>query len=407
MLYFKNIEIADKYHISLGTVRNWIEASEKGKLNLTLHKKGNRLFIANTSSNTELMSELTQRRKKFRNNKAVKRIKPLNEFYDLFNEKQILEIASGIEAHHEIPHQYNYFNGGADMWDIFTKRMASETSENSFQSVQYLLDISSSSFDAMIQNYKRVNIIDVGCGNAMPARKILEQLIKKNKLGRYIAYDISPTMIEIAKANINSWFGDSVKFEACARDMNHDRFHDLLISEYVREDYDETLNVVLLLGGTVRNMQHPENVYRTIYDSMGKNDIFIEDVKLDSEATRKYFDYDVDATGLSNSLVVSLLNLNPSYYDVELGFDEQAKQRYERIRLKVALEIELNFKKGSHIISLNKGDAVLTWHVLHVKPNDVFVNKDTLGFNVIYSGLTDNRHHMLTMSRIKLPEENL
>ncbi len=85
-----------------------------------------------------------------------------------------------------------------------------------------------------------------------------------------------------------SWFGDSIKFEGYEYDINYDRFSKLLANEYMRGDAENTINLVLLLGGTLSNMRYPDNGYRMIHDSMGINDILIHTSKLDTETTRKY-----------------------------------------------------------------------------------------------------------------------
>ncbi len=74
MLYFSNQELATTHHVSVRTVRNWIEAAKAGKLVLTLHTKGERSFIANTPKNSLLIKELVLKGKKFRPHRAQKTV---------------------------------------------------------------------------------------------------------------------------------------------------------------------------------------------------------------------------------------------------------------------------------------------------------------------------------------------
>ena len=405
MLYFKHIDFAKKFHVSLRTVHNWIEAAALGKLELDLHTEGGKTYVANTAKNLALIATLTESRRKFRNTKANKTISPKPEFYTVFNERQIHDIATNLEIHQEIPRQYNYFNGGADHWDAYAEKLVKEDVPNLINSTIRLLASSQGYIDDLLANYKRVNIIDIGVGNAYPVKNLLTHLLTQKKLSRYIALDISPNILNIAQNNIEHWFGDKVAFEAHELDINYDRFSDLLISEYSRKDAAETVNLVLLLGGTLSNMRTPDAGYKIIHDSMGIRDILIHTTKLDTEATRSYFDFNLNPgeTRLAaiHSLVVDLLNIEKSFYDVEMGYDAIHKQRFERIRLNVALSIKIKFKNGEHTVDLNKGDTILTWRGLQQAADDVYHQLARNDFYLLHSSQTANQEYILTASCIK------
>ena len=130
MKYYKNTEIAALFHVSEKAARNWVEATQQGKLNLELFEKDGRFFIANTSKNMQVMEDLVSERKKFKNTRSYKVITPKPEFYDLFSPEQIYEIITNLEIHREIPRQYSYFNGGAGHWDLYAQRLAAEETPN-------------------------------------------------------------------------------------------------------------------------------------------------------------------------------------------------------------------------------------------------------------------------------------
>ena len=94
----------------------------------------------------------------------------------------------------------------------------------------------------------------------------------ERKLGRYITIIISPTVLDIARHNIEKWFGNKVPFEGYEYDINYDRFSSLLVREYVHKDAKDTVNLVLLLGGTLSNMRKPDGGFKIIHDSMGINE---------------------------------------------------------------------------------------------------------------------------------------
>lgn len=405
MLYFKNVELAEKYHISLGTVRNWIEAAQNGKLDIALHTKDSKSYVANTASNIAAIEQLVKGRRKYRNTKAVKMVTPRSEFYKLYNQEQIYDIVTNLEMHREIPRQYNYFDGGADHWDAFTQRLAAEETPNVLTSTLKLLEKNQGYIDGLLAGYKRVNVVDIGVGNALPVRDLLARLLEQGVLGRYIAIDISAEMLEIARRNLKEWFGDKVAFEGHKLDINYDRFATLLANEYIKKDANNTANLILLLGGTLCNMRAPDGAFKIIHDSMGINDFLIHTQKLDSPETRRHFDFNVDpgssAPAPIHGLVVDLLNIDKSLYRLELGYDEQRHERYERLRFKVALTIKFSFDGGERVIDFNKGDAILIWRSWQQLALEVINQFDRNDFYLLQTSQTEDQEYILTVSRVK------
>ena len=405
MLYFKNTELAETYHITFRTVLNWIQATKDGKLDLDLHTEKNKTYVANTSRNIATITKLVEERRKYRNSKAVKTVSPRPEFYKLYNEEQIYDIINNLEIHHEIPRQYNYFDGGADHWDAYASRLSSEKTPNVVNSTVKLLEINKDYIGRLLEGYKHINVIDVGVGNAYPVRNLLTSLIAQSKLGRYIAIDISPSMLEIARRNIDKWFGSLVVFEGYERDINYDRFSDLMVKDYLKDDGKDTANLVLLLGGTLANMRYSDGGFRVIHDSMGINDILIHTKKLDTIHTRQFFDFSPKPGEAKlapiHGLVLELLNITPSYYELELEYDHQNHQRIERVRLKTAITIKFEFESGERTVEFSKNSTVLVWRAHQQSADDVRRQFDRNEFYLLQTSQTEDQEYILTVSRVK------
>jgi len=402
--YFKNTELAKIYNVSEKSVRNWIQAARDGKLDLQLYEKNGKNYIGDTSKNTALITQLVERGKKYKNTRSYKVVRPTDKFYKLYSAEQILDIISGLEIYREIPRQYNYFDGGAEYWDKYVKRLATEETPNILNSTLKLLDVNQDYLDFLLNNYKRVNVIDVGAGNAWPIKKLLSHLIDEQKLGRYIALDISSQMLKIAEKNIAEWFGDKVHFEGKALDINYDRFSSVIANEYMTKEGKDTINIVIVFGGTIGNLRSPDGAFKVIHDSMGRKDLLIHAIKLDTEATRRYFDFSADAQlqplAPQYKFIVDLLNIDPSYYEVEMGYDQVHSHRFLRIRLKVALTINFDFDGIERSVDLNKDDAILMWRYVH---QDMFATLDQLKrteFHPLHASLTDDGEYLLSISRI-------
>ncbi len=210
MKYFKNIELAKLYHVSEKSVRNWIQAAKESRLDLELYSENGRDYVANTTRNNMVVEQLVEKGKKYKNTRGFKKIYPKKEFYETYNNKQILDIISSITIHREIPIQYSYFDGGAIAWDEYANRMANEVAPNILNQSVELLGVTSSYLDGMFADKTIVNVVDVGPGNGLPVRATLERLLNQGKLGRYIAIDISQDMIDILERNIKKWFGEKI-----------------------------------------------------------------------------------------------------------------------------------------------------------------------------------------------------
>lgn len=405
MSYFRNVELARKYRISEGTVRNWIKTTRDGKLDLTLHDEDGKSYIANVPNNAKIIEKLVEDHRKYRNTIALKAIEPKPAFYETFSENDIYEIVRNIEAHHEIPRQYNYFDGGADEWDSYTQRMADEETPNLLNRTVQLLHDNRSYLDQQFTAYKYVNVIDIGPGNALPVKALLAHLIEQNKLGRYIAIDISPTMLEITRRNIKQWFGDTVEYEEHILDITHERFGNILAGDYLKKDANERRNLVLFLGGTAHNFRNPDDAFRTIHESMNANDLLIYTERLETEEMRpQWFDYTAKPGKLSlapiHRLAFDMLNIDDSFYDVEMGFDERLKQRYTRARFTVALTLRFKFAGGERVINLEKGDAILLWRSWQIT-NQTYMEQYTRNdFYVAHVSQTEDHQYIMAVTQI-------
>jgi uncharacterized SAM-dependent methyltransferase len=405
MLYFTNQELAVAHHVSVRTVRNWIESAKAGKLDLVLHGKGERTYVANTSRNMLVIKRLAENGKKYRPHRSQKTVSPKPEFYDLYTQEQLFDIVSNLEINHEIPRQYNYFGEGAKNWDNYAIRLSEEDAPSLLNASVELLEHNKEYLDHLLQHYEQVNIIDIGVGNAMPVKKFLSHLLEQNKLGRYIAIDISPTMLEIAEKNIKKWFGDKIDYEGYALDIDHDRFGNLLAEEYIKTDSSSTTNVVLFVGGTIANFKKPGAILQVIHDSMGVNDFLIHHQTVDTQLGRHYFDFN-DGTSSArlapnHRYIFDLLNIDDSLYEVEMGFDSELSERYVRVALKIALSIRFRFEGGERILSFNKGDTILLWRHRHNNLIDIMTLLTNNDFSPIQVSQAFDQQSLLTISRIK------
>lgn len=408
MQYFRNTDLANTYHVSIRAVSNWITATKQGRLDLTLHSEKGKDYVANTARNIAIIAKLVEDRRKYRTTKAHKVVTPSPEFYKLFRPEQVVDIISNLEVHREIPRQYNYFDGGADQWDKYSRRLAEEESYNILKATIELLSINQPYIEDLLSKYERVNIVDIGPGNAMPVKAFLGHLLEQNKINKYVPVDISPEMIKIARRNIVKWFKNKIKIEGAIRDITHERIADLL-SEHLFDNHKQTVNIILFLGGTIGNFRSPDDSLKTILNSMMSNDILICSKKLDTPLARNYFDFSAQPGSLQLSpnhrLVFDLLNIKDSFYEVHMGFDTERKERFIKIKFKVAISIKFNKDTMTYNVRFNKNDSILVWRSRHQDTFGVLEQFKRVGFELLQATVSRDNEYILNINRVKLASQ--
>ncbi|HTE58371.1 MAG TPA: L-histidine N(alpha)-methyltransferase [Verrucomicrobiae bacterium] len=405
MKFFKNTELAKIYNVSEKSVRNWVQATQEGKLDLQLHEKEGRFYVANVTKNTILIEQLIEKGRKYKNKRALKTISPKPEFYETFDHKQILDIISHLTIHHEIPLPYSYVNGGATYWDDYANRLANEGTRNMLTATIDLLGASTDTLDHLVGGHKYVNIVDLGPGNGMPAKGLLEHFLKLGKLKRYVTLDISKEMLQIAEKNIGTWFDGRVKFEGYARDFSRERFDDLFTEDAIGKDESDTpVNIVLLLGATLGNLRTPDQALWAINNSLGINDLLVYSAKLDTVNSRRYFDFTTSANqklAYNHRMILDFLNIDEDLYDVVQNFDEKKQARSISITPKMALTVKFTFPQGFKYIHINKGQLITVWRYWHHDGPGLIEQFERNDFDMMQATKTKDQEFLLLTSKIK------
>ncbi|MCX4742790.1 class I SAM-dependent methyltransferase [Streptomyces antibioticus] len=406
MPYFKNRQLAEKYHVSPKTVSNWIDQAKEGKADLELIQKGSYSYVADTPANGVVLESLAAKGKKYRNAAYFKTVSPRPEFYEIYSDRQILDIITNLSVHGEVPLQYNYLQDGAKNWEDRMARFESEGVTNSLVGTIELIQDNLATIDRFLKGKKKVNVIDLGVGNARPVKELLGHLLERGVLNRYIGIDISPTMLEVANRNIEKWYGDAVKFEGYVRDITNEQFDDLLVEDMLDEDADQTINLVLLLGGTPVNFRSFNDAFKPIFNSMHRNDVLIHTLKPDTHASRRYLDLGPKPGSISLApnfkYILDLLNIDESLYEAELGFDAEKKMRYTRVRLKAAVEIQFDLGGSKkRTVSLEKGEAIQLYRAWHLDTSEIIAELSKARFTFLHASLTEDGQYFMTISGVE------
>jgi uncharacterized SAM-dependent methyltransferase len=421
MQKYKNVELAKMYKVSEKSIRNWIDAAKSKKLNLEIIAEGSREYIINTPNNHSILKNLSQKGKKFKNTKSLKLISPKSQFYDIFSKKQIIEIINCIETYREIPMKYTYFNQGAHIWDEYVNTLLNENVSakigNYAKDTIHLMDLSLDYISSVIEEYNFVNVVDIGVGNGAPVKNLLTKLISKGKLRKYIGIDYSQEMLEVAHTNLKEWFGDDFPFEAHIKDINYDRFQDILYenSHFGREN-NSCINIVLFVGGTAGNEMHHNLPINIIKDSMGKSDIFILGQRLDTDYAKVSLAFYSSNTRPKSNVfeatlgldakekwIPDILNLSEDLYEVVKLYDERSRSRFCYIVMKKDIDLVFDADGIFQKVSLVKDDKIIVWRSRHQSYEEIVQELSGTGFNIFHTSTSMNSERTIFMARTKRP----
>jgi uncharacterized SAM-dependent methyltransferase len=409
MKYLKNTDLAEMYKVSEDTITNWVKSAKQNKIDLQVKDEGKRTYILNSDYNHFILKELSQKARKYKNKKALKVISPSERFYNTFEEKQIIDLIVNLEANREIDLKYVYFNEGATHWDKYVEDSLKKPGHNVPKNTVELLKNSQDYLFHILNRYKHINVVDIGVGNGMTVRGLLEFFHDKKVLNKYVGIDYSNDVIQKAKSNLNDWFGDSFPMEFHTRDITYEGLKDLLFinSQAGRYEEDLSANLILFIGSTIENQRLHNQALTIIKNSMGPNDIFILGQTLDSESTVKYslsLSETMKVNKVGNEaffLMLDLLNIDDSMYEVEGFYDSKTHSRVIQAKLKHDLNIKFETKNIMKTVKLSKKDHIVLYRHKHHKLTDVINNLAKIGFEILSTMTSLDYGNINVVSRLE------
>lgn len=405
MKYFRNTDVAKKFNISQKTVGNWVEAARLKKLNLQLTKVEDKYHIINNSHNLNLLDNLAQKGKKYKNKKFVQTIEPKPEFYNIFTENEILDIIFNLEVYKELPFEYSYFGEGAEYWDKYVNKRYTQPGYNNLKDTMELLGVNTTYISNITKDSSAINIIDLGPGNGQPGSKLIQHFYQNKTLNKYIGADLSPNMLKILEKNLKSIFNNDIHIEKYIKNLHKDTLIDLTYFIPVKEGLDNLTNLLLFLGGTVKNFRNINKAFALIHESMNKNDILVCDGKLDSINSRNHFDFGVNDNNPSldeqDQYLLQLLNLADDFYETKFFYDEKYNSRYIKIKFTVDIDINFKIKDIERIVSFDVNDELIVWRAIHQTYDDIINTFKRNHFDILQTTKSLSGEQLMVIAKIK------
>jgi L-histidine N-alpha-methyltransferase len=313
---------------------------------------------------------------------AVKGSAPSDAFYRTYSPAQVDAIVDSLTNAAEFPFELTYLGAGAEFWRAGDE-LSSGVTTPLLDDANLLLERHAEELITLVPAGSAIDVVDLGPGTTRPVQGLLRQLLHSSRLANYRAIDISPELLGRARRRLRTAFPDDAA-----------RFQ-LVVGDFTGPDVDEVLGrqdgspdpvrFVVIAGGTLYNFPNPDRVLRHLRSRMAKNDLLLLTVRFDTGLDRPPFMDRVDVGRVlkpQELLGLELLNVDPSWYVTETGFDRDRSEIFVRARFRHPVVVTFDQKAGSRAVSFDTGDTVLLCRWLYHDRGAVHDQLTDNGFDV-------------------------
>jgi len=305
-------------------------------------------------------------------------------------DRQQYELLAAISARGEIPVKFMYLGEGAQRWDAVNRD--ADHSDGITGSEMNLIMAHIKSFLQVFSGVEGINLVDLGCGNGLPAIDILKEVWAQKLRVNYVAVDLSQEMLDLAKRNITEALPD-VAVTQLLLDFESDSLASQLLDIKQRSKQP---NLLINLGNTLGNYVNVSSVLTNFLQSMTLEDYLIVGNGLinDQNPQKILAAYD-------NVISVKNLVTAPARY---LGiFTDQDDYRVlwnpneRRVELRIKLNEGRKLTLAEQSIAMEKGDEILVAQSRKYTEASLTKLLSGVGFRTELLTTNHNRSYILAM----------
>ncbi len=383
MYFFKNSELAKKYNVSNPTVGEWIKQAIIGNNFLQLIKVNEKYRILNNEHNHAELFKLSESGKKYRNKILSKSVELDDSFYDLYSSEEVIDMMNDLRFKKQVKIKHSYKGMGAKYWDDYyhggeypVKTSLLELLNNSFDDIRYYTD------------KMKINLIDIGPGNAYPVKEVIEKLKEEFRIKKYIAVDISKDMNDIALSNIKNWFSD-LEVEDYIFDAENASFSEILFKH--KAEAKDLVNLIFHFGSTMNNHDDRVRVLKNLRNGMTQNDILVIAMSLDTiENKGGLGHYTNTEADLQDTWTLKTMGVDIENCYLETKYDQNVNAKVKILELDKNYSIKYKVFGFENEVNLNKGDKINIWNHYLIDINNFIEELSKAG--MIMTGLKTDKN---------------
>jgi uncharacterized SAM-dependent methyltransferase/transposase len=349
--YLSNTKIAQKYNVSNPTVGEWIRNAVENKNNIKVELVKSKYRILDTEHNDAELTRLSQHAKRYKGSDNRKVVKVSKEFYEIFDNNEILEIITDLQFKKQVKQKYVYKK--SQYWNNFYLSGQHLHFEKTKEAIFQSLELAPTYIDT-----KKANLIEIGQGNGLPAKDFIENLEKTVKVEKFVGLDISTEMNNLAKNNLNKFYPDLEKnfFKV---DIERSTFEDYILES--KNLSDEIGNIIVCIGATLMNIDDKLTVFKKARAGMITNDIFIFSFSLDITENKSLFNVKDKEGLLRNGWHLKLMGIDIEKCEIILEYNDKGKYKDMQYVLDKDYLLQFNIFNTIKEVSLYKGEKISTW----------------------------------------------
>jgi len=306
----------------------------------------------------------------------------------MFSRLQESELIIALNGRGEIPLKFAYLGNGARHWDAIAQSRQKTKGINKMENE--LLESKIDFFLNSYKNTKKVNVIDIGCGNGIPTFPIIKRLLENKISCRYVPIDISQEMLTLAEKNAKCVF-KNIEVMPIHFDYEQGNFSDLIYN--LKQDGSKSL--LVFFGSTLGNHSSTNRILMNFRNSMTSSDFLIIGVELANNLNIPKI-----AQKYAGKLDKDFLCYIPSLINIPskgTKYDSIWNSERNRVEMSITLLKDSTVKIGNDVFVLNKGEQILL--AQSTKFNEPLLVKLLLdsGFRTEIFTTTPDRSYMMIM----------
>lgn len=293
----------------------------------------------------------------------VRVVTPHQRFRHTYSRAQADAVADSLTHRREFPQELTYLGDGAELWRAATEDVIPGRFSRTRASDLLLSDHLPALLGLLPPG--PVEVIDLGPGTGRPAEGLLAGLVAAGRFGGYRAVEISPQLLTMTSGRLRGAFpGETGQMH------------------FVRGDFTTVglpaprpgvARMLLLAGGTVFNLADPRALLRRLAAHLRAGDLLVLTTRVDTGGRPPFPPVDTDTPPLPDRhrLGLDLLNLDPSWYRPERGFDTERREVWVGARLNRPVTLHIDGTRGRRVVALPAGDLLLLYRQLFLDQSAV------------------------------------